>query len=187
MQMHPPDFGDSAGPTAMMRKLASKQSNASGNEPLCRSSPMRLPDIFHRSLMSGGMPAAVNTFPAVSNIDSVRDVQQDLHSLCRLAIAKRAPFDLRLTIREIYGLTPGQALSKTRRFNLGSTKGIKRFAQVDPVSLACAGRRFCCPCASWMHHATRRCLIIRLSPDARPDPCLKEGTCACAFDQPRHS
>lgn len=31
-------------------------------------------------------------------------------------------------------------------------------------------RHFCYPYASWMHHVTRRCLIIWLSPDARPDP-----------------
>lgn len=91
----------------------------------------RLLDVFHRYLMVGGMPDAVNTFLATNNIDSVRAVQQDLHSLYRLDITKYAPPELCLTIREIYDLIPSQALLKTRRFNLGSIKGVKRFTQVE--------------------------------------------------------
>lgn len=91
----------------------------------------RLLDLFHRYLMVGGMPDAVNAFLATNNIDSVRTVQQDLHGLYRLDITKYAPPELRLTIREIYDLIPSQALSKTRRFNFGSIQGVKRFTQVE--------------------------------------------------------
>jgi hypothetical protein len=43
---------------------------------LCRNSSMQgCSIIFHRYLMVGGMPDAVNTFLATNNIDSVRTVQ----------------------------------------------------------------------------------------------------------------
>lgn len=91
----------------------------------------RLTDLFHRYLMVGGMPDAVNSFVATNNIDSVRTVHQDLHALYRGDITRHAPAELRLVIRDIYDLIPSEAASKGRRFRLSSIDNVRRFSQVQ--------------------------------------------------------
>lgn len=91
----------------------------------------RMQDLFHRYLMVGGMPDAVNAFIATNNIDEVRTVHADLHSLYRADITKYAPVDLRLVIREIYDLIPSEAAARSRRFRISSINNVKRFSQVE--------------------------------------------------------
>lgn len=76
------------------------------------------------------MPDAVNVFLATRNIDEIRKIHRDLHSLYRSDIAKYAPSGLRLVIRDIYDLIPSEIGSKNRRFKLSSIEGVKRFSQV---------------------------------------------------------
>lgn len=90
----------------------------------------RLLSLFHQYLLVGGMPDAVNTFLASRNIDEVRQIHRDLHALYHDDIAKYAPPELRLTVRDIYDLIPSEVGSKNRRFKLSSIKGVKRFSQV---------------------------------------------------------
>ena len=90
----------------------------------------RLLGLFHQYVVVGGMPDAVNAFLSTRNIDEVRKIHRDLHSLYRDDIAKYAPPELRLVIRDIYDLIPSEAGSKNRRFKLSSIEGIKRFSQV---------------------------------------------------------
>lgn len=91
----------------------------------------RLSDLYHRYLMVGGMPDAVNAFLSSNDIDAVRTVHHDLHALYREDITKYAPAELRLTIRDIYDLIPSQAASQSRRFKLGDIKNVNRFSQVQ--------------------------------------------------------
>ena len=90
----------------------------------------RLLDLFHQYVVVGGMPDAVKTFLATRNIDEVRKIHRDLHSLYRDDIAKYAPSDLRLVICDIYDLIPSEVGSKNRRFKLSSIEGVQRFSQV---------------------------------------------------------
>ena len=90
----------------------------------------RLLSLFRQYVVVGGMPDAVNAFLATRNIDEVRKIHRDLHSLYHADIAKYAPPDLRLTIRDIYDLIPSEVGSKNRRFKLSSIEGVKRFSQV---------------------------------------------------------
>ena len=90
----------------------------------------RLLSLFRQYVVVGGMPDAVNAFLATRNIDEVRKIHRDLHSLYHDDIAKYAPPDLRLTIRDIYDLIPSEVGSKNRRFKLSSIEGVKRFSQV---------------------------------------------------------
>lgn len=76
------------------------------------------------------MPDAVNSFLATRNVDEVRNIHRDLHALYRDDIAKYAPPELRLVIRDIYDLIPSEAGSKNKRFKLSSISGVKRFSQV---------------------------------------------------------
>lgn len=90
----------------------------------------RLLSLFRQYVVVGGMPDAVNAFLATRNIDEVRKIHRDLHSLYHADIAKYAPPNLRLTIRDIYDLIPSEVGSKNRRFKLSSIEGVKRFSQV---------------------------------------------------------
>lgn len=90
----------------------------------------RLLDLFHQYVVVGGMPDAVNAFLATHNIDEVRRIHHDLTSLYHDDIAKYAPPELRLVIRDIYDLIPSEVGSKNKRFKLSSIKGVKRFSQV---------------------------------------------------------
>lgn len=90
----------------------------------------RLLSLFRQYVVVGGMPDAVNAFLATRNIDEVRKIHRDLHSLYHVDIAKYAPPDFRLTIRDIYDLIPSEVGSKNRRFKLSSIEGVKRFSQV---------------------------------------------------------
>lgn len=90
----------------------------------------RLLSLFRQYVVVGGMPDAVNAFLATRNIDEVRKIHRDLHSLYHDDIAKYTPPDLRLTIRDIYDLIPSEVGSKNRRFKLSSIEGVKRFSQV---------------------------------------------------------
>lgn len=77
----------------------------------------RLLDLFHQYVVVGGMPDAVNSFLATRNVDEVRNIHRDLHALYRDDIAKYAPPELRLVIRDIYDLIPSEAGSKTSDSN----------------------------------------------------------------------
>ncbi len=90
----------------------------------------RLLSLFHQYVVVGGMPDAVKAFLATRNIDEVRKIHRDLHSLYRDDIAKYAPPELRLVIRDIYDLIPSEIGSKNRRFKLSSIEGVRRFSQV---------------------------------------------------------
>lgn len=90
----------------------------------------RLLNLFHQYVVVGGMPDAVNSFLATRNVDEVRNIHRDLHALYRDDIAKYAPPELRLVIRDIYDLIPSEAGSKNKRFKLSSINGVKRFSQV---------------------------------------------------------
>ena len=90
----------------------------------------RLISLFHQYVLVGGMPDAVNIYLESRNIDEVRQIHRDLHALYHDDIAKYAPPELRLTIRDIYDLIPSEVGSKNRRFKLSSIQGVKRFSQV---------------------------------------------------------
>lgn len=90
----------------------------------------RLLALFRQYVVVGGMPDAVNAFLATRNIDEVRKIHQDLHALYHDDIAKYAPPELRLVIRDIYDLIPSEVGSKNKRFKLSSIEGVKRFSQV---------------------------------------------------------
>lgn len=90
----------------------------------------RLISLFRQYVVVGGMPDAVNAFLATRNIDEVRKIHQDLHALYHDDIAKYAPPELRLVIRDIYDLIPSEVGSRNKRFKLSSIEGVKRFSQV---------------------------------------------------------
>ena len=115
----------------------------------------RLSDLYHRYLMVGGMPDAVNTFLETNNIDEVRAIHKNLHALYRSDITKHAPKELRLTLRDIYDLIPSEAASKSRRFRISDIKEVRRFSQVQKHFL-------------WLSHAGVALLVYNVSAPASP-------------------
>lgn len=91
----------------------------------------RLQALHHRYLMVGGMPDAVRAFVSTNNIDEVRLIHANLHALYRDDIAKYAPDELKLIVKDMYDLIPSQAASKSRRFKLSDIADVKRFSQVE--------------------------------------------------------
>lgn len=100
-------------------------------EPLPDFLYEKMSGLWHRYLMIGGLPDAVNAFLMTNDIDEVRVVHDNLHSMYREDIAKRAPSELRLIIRDIYDLIPSEVTARSRRFKLSDIKDVKRFDQVQ--------------------------------------------------------
>ena len=90
----------------------------------------RLQFLFHRYLLVGGMPDAVNTFLATGLIDPVRRVQSDITKQYLRDIAKYAPESDRLTIQGIYKLIPSELARANKRFKLKDIEDVKRFSNV---------------------------------------------------------
>lgn len=131
VEMHPLDFEEFCWAAGLAESVFNLARQSFANlEPLPDHLYARLLDLFHRYLIVGGMPDAVNAFLATNNINEVRRVHADLHALYRDGITKHAPEGLRLVIRDIYDLIPSEAGSKGRRFRLNSIRNVRRFSQV---------------------------------------------------------
>ena len=107
----------------------------------------RLMQLFRTYLIVGGMPDAVVKYRQSNDATEVRTTQQDIHRLYREDIAKYAPVELRLVIRNIYELVPSQLLEENRRFKLSSIPDVKRFSAVQDnfLWLDNAGVTLCVP------------------------------------------
>ena len=68
-------------------------------------------DLFGKYLLVGGMPDAVNTYIAEHNIQSVREIQSEIHDYYADDAAKYNPAD-NLKIRRIYDLIPSNMENK---------------------------------------------------------------------------
>lgn len=91
----------------------------------------RMISLFHRYLLVGGMPDAVNAFLENRTIDQVRVAQKDIIGLYKRDILKYAPKDERLVIQNIFNLVPSEMTGTSKRFRFSSIKDVKR---LDAVS-----------------------------------------------------
>lgn len=91
----------------------------------------RLLGLFHRYLLTGGMPDAVGAFVRDGTIDNVRRIQSDIRRFCNRDITQYAPKDRRLVIQEIYRLIPSELNNSTRRFKVGDVSQVKRYSQIE--------------------------------------------------------
>ncbi|NEG88528.1 AAA family ATPase [Bifidobacterium aerophilum] len=90
----------------------------------------RLLKLFHRYLLVGGMPDAVNAFLKNGTIDQVRVSQSEIIRVYKRDIAKYAPKENRLVIQNIYDLVPSELTGTSKRFKFSSIENVKRFDQV---------------------------------------------------------
>lgn len=89
-----------------------------------------LSDLFHRYLIVGGMPDAVQAFLESDNIQRVRFLQKDIAQQYRADIAKYAGTSGR-AIKRIYDVMPGQLSQQSKRFVVKDIEGHARISRYE--------------------------------------------------------
>ena len=90
----------------------------------------RLLELFHRYLISGGMPEPVKAFLESNDVSAVRIAQEAIVSQYKWDIAKYAGDHAQVTGR-IFDLIPGELSATDKRFSLKSVEGDSHFNRYD--------------------------------------------------------
>lgn len=83
-------------------------------EPLDEPMHQKIMDLFRKYLLVGGLPDAVNVYLEQKNIQSVREVQREIHSYYA-ADASKYDEEKKLMIRRVYDLIPSNMENKKKR------------------------------------------------------------------------
>ena len=83
-------------------------------EALDESMHNKMMDLFRKFLLVGGLPDAVNSYLAEKNIQSVRDIQREIHDYYATDASKYGE-DNKLKIRRVYDLIPSNMENKKKR------------------------------------------------------------------------
>jgi len=141
VQMYPLDFAEfcwanGAGPSV----LSEAESALQARRPVPDHVHTRLLDLFHRYLIVGGMPAAVDEFARTGNYQTVRRIQENAIYLNRWDISQYAKREA-LIIKDIYDLIPSELNQQNKRFILKDMNRHARFNRYQEafVWLADAG------------------------------------------------
>ena len=94
--------------------ISSMQKKFERLESLEESMHNKMMDMFRKFLLVGGLPDAVNSYLAEKNIQSVRDIQSEIHDYYA-ADASKYGEDNKLKIRRIYDLIPSNMENKKKR------------------------------------------------------------------------
>ena len=74
----------------------------------------KMMDLFRKFLLVGGLPDAVNSYLSEKNIQSVREIQKEIHDYYA-AYASKYDEERKLLIRRIYDLIPSNMENKKKR------------------------------------------------------------------------
>ena len=74
----------------------------------------KMMDLFRKYLLVGGLPDAVNTYLETKNIQTVRDIQREIHEYYG-ADASKYDAEKKLQIRRIYDMIPSNMENKKKR------------------------------------------------------------------------
>lgn len=83
-------------------------------EPLDETMHNKIMDLFRKFLLVGGMPDAVNSYLDEKNIQSVREIQSEIHDYYS-ADASKYDTEKKLKIRKVYELIPSNMENKKKR------------------------------------------------------------------------
>lgn len=83
-------------------------------ESLDESMHNKMMDLFKKYLLVGGLPEAVNSYLSDKNIQSVREIQREIHDYYA-ADASKYDSEKKLKIRRIYDLIPSNMENKKKR------------------------------------------------------------------------
>ncbi|NLN83336.1 MAG: ATP-binding protein [Firmicutes bacterium] len=90
------------------------QKKFAAKETLDEPTHNRLMDLFKKYLLVGGMPDAVNAFIEDKNINTVREIQREIHEYYA-ADASKYDLEKKLKIRRVFGLIPSNMENKKKR------------------------------------------------------------------------
>lgn len=82
-------------------------------EALDESMHNKILDLFRKFLLVGGLPDAVNAYLETKNIQTVRDIQDEIHDYYA-ADASKYDDEMKLKIRRIYDLIPSNMENKKK-------------------------------------------------------------------------
>lgn len=115
VRMFPLDFEEFLYANGMNQvAIAAMRSKFDRLEALDEPMHNKMMDLFRKFLLVGGLPDAVNTYLAEKNIQSVREVQKEIHDYYA-ADASKYDEERKLMIRRIYDLIPSNMENKKKR------------------------------------------------------------------------
>lgn len=115
VRMFPLDFEEFLYANGMSQiTISSMQKKFERLEALDESMHNKMMDMFRKFLLVGGLPDAVNSYLEHKNIQSVRDIQKEIHDYYA-ADASKYDEENKLKIRRIYDLIPSNMENKKKR------------------------------------------------------------------------
>ncbi|MCI5732239.1 MAG: ATP-binding protein, partial [Eubacterium sp.] len=94
--------------------ITSMQKKFERLEALDESMHNKMMDLFRKFLLVGGMPDAVNSYLAEKNVQSVREIQSEIHDYYGTDASKYET-EKKLKIRRIYDMIPSNMENKKKR------------------------------------------------------------------------
>ena len=88
-------------------------------EPLDEPMHAKVMDLFRKYLLVGGLPDAVNHYIDTKNIQTVREIQNEIHAYYAAGAAKYGA-DKKLMIRRVYDLIPANMSNRKKRMVIRS-------------------------------------------------------------------
>lgn len=115
VRMFPLDFEEFLYANGMNEIIISAMQKKFENlESLDESMHNRMMDLFRKYLLVGGLPDAVNSYISERNIQSVREIQSEIHEYYA-ADASKYDDENKLKIRRVYDLIPSNMENKKKR------------------------------------------------------------------------
>ena len=114
VRMFPLDFEEFLYANGMNEIIISAMQKKFENlESLDESMHNRMMDLFRKYLLVGGLPDAVNSYISERNIQSVREIQSEIHEYYA-ADASKYDDENKLKIRRVYDLIPSNMENKKK-------------------------------------------------------------------------
>ena len=115
IRMFPLDFEEFLYANGMNEIVVSSlRAKFEGLESLDEAMHNKMMDLFRKYLLVGGLPDVVNSFIADTNIQSVREIQSEIHDYYA-ADASKYDAEKKLNIRRVYDLIPSNMENKKKR------------------------------------------------------------------------
>ena len=115
LKMYPLDFEEFLYANGMNElAISSMRKKFERFEALDESMHNKILDLFRKFLLVGGLPDAVNAYLETKNIQTVRDIQDEIHDYYA-ADASKYDDEMKLKIRRIYDLIPSNMENKKKR------------------------------------------------------------------------
>ncbi len=131
VKMYPLDFEEFCWANGLSPEVVDAARDAFKNkEPLDEFLHSRLLTLFHRYLISGGMPNVVTAFVGSDDVKKARTAQEAIVSQYRWDISKYAG-DRARVVRRIFDLMPSEISRQDKRFAIRDVEGDSHFDRYD--------------------------------------------------------